>query len=155
MTSRRAWIVAVGAMAVALVLTPFVTAGVPVLCAALVAVVVGWREPALMWTAVIVGSFGCYALKLAGLSVPPRVLDDPRVQRIAELLPIALLAALDRHADLRRRPPARRSTPGSPASSSPSCWCGAGRRSSSSSSPPPPPPPSSASPPDGHTNSNM
>jgi branched-subunit amino acid transport protein len=47
-----------------------------------------------MWTAVLLGSFGCYALKLAGLSVPPRVLENPRVQRIAELLPIALLAAL-------------------------------------------------------------
>jgi branched-subunit amino acid transport protein len=47
-----------------------------------------------MWTAVIVGSVGCYVLKLAGLSVPPRLLEHPRVQRIAELLPIALLAAL-------------------------------------------------------------
>ena len=96
MTSRRAWIVAAGAMVVALALTPLVTPGVPVLCAALVAVAVGWREPGcpLMWTAVIVGSLGCYALKLAGLSVPPRVLDDPRLRRIAELLPIALLSAL-------------------------------------------------------------
>jgi predicted branched-subunit amino acid permease len=41
--SRQAWVVALGAMAVALVLTPLVPAGVPVLCAALVAVVVGWR----------------------------------------------------------------------------------------------------------------
>ena len=32
------------AMAVALVLTPFVPVGIPVLCAALVAVVVGWRS---------------------------------------------------------------------------------------------------------------
>jgi hypothetical protein len=47
-----------------------------------------------MWTAVIIGSLGCYALKLAGLSVPPEWLEHPRVQRIAELLPIALLAAL-------------------------------------------------------------
>ena len=47
-----------------------------------------------MWTAVVVGSFGCYALKLVGLSVPPHLLQHPRVQRIAELLPIALLAAL-------------------------------------------------------------
>lgn len=43
MRSRQTWIVASGAMAVALVLTPFVPAGVPVLCAALVAVIVGWR----------------------------------------------------------------------------------------------------------------
>ena len=41
--SARAWVVAIGAMAVALVLTPFVPVGIPVLCAALVAVVVGWR----------------------------------------------------------------------------------------------------------------
>ena len=47
-----------------------------------------------MWTAVIVGSVGCYMLKLAGLSVPPHWLRHPRVQRIAELLPVALLAAL-------------------------------------------------------------
>jgi predicted branched-subunit amino acid permease len=45
MTSRRAWIVAAGAMVVALALTPLVTPGVPVLCAAMVAVAVGWREP--------------------------------------------------------------------------------------------------------------
>jgi predicted branched-subunit amino acid permease len=43
MRSRQTWIVAGGAMVVALVLTPFVPAGVPVLCAALVAVIVGWR----------------------------------------------------------------------------------------------------------------
>jgi predicted branched-subunit amino acid permease len=44
MRSRASWIVAVGAAAVALILTPLVPAGVPVLCAALVAVVVGWRD---------------------------------------------------------------------------------------------------------------
>jgi branched-subunit amino acid transport protein len=47
-----------------------------------------------MWTAVFVGSLGCYLVKLAGLSVPPRLLASPRVQRIAVLLPVALLAAL-------------------------------------------------------------
>jgi branched-subunit amino acid transport protein len=47
-----------------------------------------------MWAAVLVGSLGCYLLKLTGLSVPERVLEHPRVQRIAELLPIALLSAL-------------------------------------------------------------
>ena len=94
MKSRATWIVAIGAMAVALVLTPFVPVGIPVLCAALVAVAVGWREARSMWTAVLLGSFGCYALKLAGLSVPPRVLENPRIRRIAELLPIALLSAL-------------------------------------------------------------
>jgi branched chain amino acid efflux pump len=47
-----------------------------------------------MWVAIVIGSLGCYALKLIGLSVPERALEHPRVQRIAELLPIALLAAL-------------------------------------------------------------
>ena len=37
---------------------------------------------------------GCYALKLAGLSVPEEVLDRPAAQRIADLLPVALMAAL-------------------------------------------------------------
>ena len=48
----------------------------------------------MIWTAVIVGSVGCYLLKLAGLSVPPRVLERPVVERIADLIPVALLAAL-------------------------------------------------------------
>ncbi len=47
-----------------------------------------------MWTAVLVGSLGCYVLKLAGVSVPARVLSDPRVRRVTDLLPVALLAAL-------------------------------------------------------------
>jgi branched-subunit amino acid transport protein len=48
----------------------------------------------MIWTAVLVGSLGCYLLKLAGLSVPPRVLERPVVERIADLIPVALLAAL-------------------------------------------------------------
>jgi hypothetical protein len=47
-----------------------------------------------MWTAVLLGSLGCYALKLAGLSVPGRLLEGERVQRIGALLPVALLAGL-------------------------------------------------------------
>lgn len=47
-----------------------------------------------MWVAVLVGTAGCYLLKLAGLSVPARVLADQRVRRAAEMLPIGLLAAL-------------------------------------------------------------
>jgi uncharacterized membrane protein len=47
-----------------------------------------------MWGAILAAAAGCYALKLAGLSVPQHVLDAPRVQRIALLLPVALLAAL-------------------------------------------------------------
>lgn len=48
----------------------------------------------MIWVAVLAGAAGCYALKLAGLAVPDRVLDDDRVRRVAALLPIALLAAL-------------------------------------------------------------
>ena len=47
-----------------------------------------------MWGAILIAAGGCYALKVAGLSVPQRVLDAPRVQRLALLLPVALLAAL-------------------------------------------------------------
>ena len=46
------------------------------------------------WVAVLVAAAGCYALKLAGLSVPPRVLEHPRMERVADLLPVALLSAL-------------------------------------------------------------
>jgi hypothetical protein len=48
----------------------------------------------MIWTAVLLGALGCYLLKLAGLSVPARLLEDERVQRIAYGLPIGLLAAL-------------------------------------------------------------
>jgi branched-subunit amino acid transport protein len=46
------------------------------------------------WVAVLATAAGCYALKLAGLTVPQRILADPRVRRFAELVPVALLAAL-------------------------------------------------------------
>lgn len=46
------------------------------------------------WTAIVVGGIGCYLLKLAGLSVPASVLERPVVQRMADRLPVALLAAL-------------------------------------------------------------
>jgi branched-subunit amino acid transport protein len=46
------------------------------------------------WAAILVTAAGCYLLKLTGLSVPTRVLDRPLVQRIADLMPVALLAAL-------------------------------------------------------------
>lgn len=48
----------------------------------------------MLWAGVLLGSAGCYVLKLLGLSVPARALADTRVQRIAALLPVALLAAL-------------------------------------------------------------
>ncbi len=47
-----------------------------------------------MTWAVLGCAAGCYALKLAGLSVPQRVLDSPGVRRVAALLPVVLLAAL-------------------------------------------------------------
>lgn len=46
------------------------------------------------WAAILVAGAGCYLLKLAGLSVPPKVLERPLVERIADLLPVALLSAL-------------------------------------------------------------
>lgn len=47
-----------------------------------------------MWTAVVAAGLGCYLLKLAGLSLPERLLDHPTVERVADLIPVALLAAL-------------------------------------------------------------
>ncbi|WP_148614586.1 AzlD domain-containing protein [Nocardioides rubriscoriae] len=46
------------------------------------------------WVAILAAGAGCYLLKLAGLSVPARVLDRPLVARVADLVPVALLAAL-------------------------------------------------------------
>jgi hypothetical protein len=48
----------------------------------------------MIWAGVLAASVACYALKLAGLSLPRRLLEDPRLQRTVPLLPIALLAAL-------------------------------------------------------------
>jgi branched-subunit amino acid transport protein len=48
----------------------------------------------MIWAPLLVASAACYAIKLAGLSLPQRFLDGPRVQRIIPLLPVALLAAL-------------------------------------------------------------
>jgi len=47
-----------------------------------------------LWWAIAAVCAGCYAFKLAGLAAPRRVLDHPRVRRFAELVPVALLAAL-------------------------------------------------------------
>ncbi len=47
-----------------------------------------------MWWAVLGAGVGCYLLKLAGLSVPAKVLAHPVVARVADLVPVALLAAL-------------------------------------------------------------
>src|SRR5690606_30262242 len=47
-----------------------------------------------LWWGIVAVCLGCYALKLAGLAAPQRVLDHPVVRRFAELVPVALLAAL-------------------------------------------------------------
>ena len=46
------------------------------------------------WTVLLIAAAGCYLLKLAGLSVPSRVLEHPMLERIADLIPVCLLAAL-------------------------------------------------------------
>jgi branched-subunit amino acid transport protein len=48
----------------------------------------------MIWAGVLVASAACYGLKLAGLSLPERWLQDPRVQSTVPMIPIALLAAL-------------------------------------------------------------
>jgi uncharacterized membrane protein len=48
----------------------------------------------MIWAGVLVAAASCYALKLAGLSLPQRFLQDPRIQRTVPLIPVALLAAL-------------------------------------------------------------
>ncbi len=48
----------------------------------------------MIWAAVLVTAAGCYLVKLAGLSVPERVLSSPRIRAVTILLPVALLAAL-------------------------------------------------------------
>ena len=47
-----------------------------------------------VWATVLVASLGCYGLKFAGVSLPESVLNHPRVQRTADLLPVAMLTAL-------------------------------------------------------------
>jgi branched-subunit amino acid transport protein len=47
-----------------------------------------------LWATVLVGSIGCYLLKLAGLSVPAAWVEQPWVARIVDFVPAALLAAL-------------------------------------------------------------
>lgn len=48
----------------------------------------------MIWSAILLAGVGCYLLKLAGLSVPASVLARPVVARLADLIPVALLAAL-------------------------------------------------------------
>ena len=47
-----------------------------------------------VWIAIIGASLIAFALKFAGYTVPPAFLEKPRVSRVTNLLPAALLAAL-------------------------------------------------------------
>lgn len=47
-----------------------------------------------VWVGILVTAAGCFAFKLAGLSVPDRVLNHPVTMHAAGLIPVALLGAL-------------------------------------------------------------
>ena len=47
-----------------------------------------------LWTGIVLTVIGCYAFKIAGLSVPERVLAHPLTVRVADLIPLGLLGAL-------------------------------------------------------------
>ena len=47
-----------------------------------------------LWTAILAAALICAAWKALGYLVPPQVLEAPRPARIADLLTVALLAAL-------------------------------------------------------------
>ncbi|MEU8763797.1 AzlD domain-containing protein [Streptomyces sp. NPDC048659] len=47
-----------------------------------------------VWLAIGLTAAGCYLVKLLGLLVPADTLERPLVQRLAALVPVALLAAL-------------------------------------------------------------
>jgi branched chain amino acid efflux pump len=46
------------------------------------------------WPVLVAAGIGCYLLKLTGLSIPARLLEHPVVERVADRIPVALLAAL-------------------------------------------------------------
>lgn len=48
----------------------------------------------MLWAGLLTASAACYLLKLSGLSLPQRWLQDARIQRTVPLIPVALLAAL-------------------------------------------------------------
>ena len=75
--------------------------GLPVLVAAVVAVVVGWFDlfrrrsrVVTTWHIILIASAATLALKLAGHLVPAGFLERERPARIADLLTVALLSAL-------------------------------------------------------------
>lgn len=47
-----------------------------------------------IWGAILLSAAICLAIKIAGYLVPGRMLENPRVARITDLLTVALLAAL-------------------------------------------------------------
>ncbi|MDR7111692.1 hypothetical protein J2X03_001556 [Microbacterium trichothecenolyticum] len=47
-----------------------------------------------MWTAILLASIICVALKTVGYLIPAKWVEAPRPMRIADLLTVALLAAL-------------------------------------------------------------
>ena len=47
-----------------------------------------------LWQTIILASTACVVLKMLGFLVPARVLENPAASRIADLLTVALLAAL-------------------------------------------------------------
>lgn len=47
-----------------------------------------------LWNAIILAALGCVALKLLGYLVPSSWMEGPRASRVADLLTVALLAAL-------------------------------------------------------------
>jgi len=47
-----------------------------------------------LWLGIVIMAVGCFALKLAGLSIPAGVLNHPLTVRAADLIPVALLGAL-------------------------------------------------------------
>ena len=47
-----------------------------------------------LWQIIILASIACVVLKMLGFLVPARVLENPAASRTADLLTVALLAAL-------------------------------------------------------------
>lgn len=47
-----------------------------------------------LWLTVLIASFGCLGLKLAGFVIPARFLESPVARRLLEALPVTLLSAL-------------------------------------------------------------
>jgi branched chain amino acid efflux pump len=48
----------------------------------------------MIWAGLLAASAACYLLKLAGVSLPQRWLQNPRLEQTVPVIPVALLAAL-------------------------------------------------------------